>query len=88
MDIDFRNAKELGSRLLTQLDALRDESHLLWSDNHKAWIATGHGIVAIIGHLITKRVPGFAKPASAAAQAFETLTPGEVTRNARHGRFD
>lgn len=41
-DVRFADAKRLGERLSIELDRLREEAPVYWSDNQKAWIITGH----------------------------------------------
>lgn len=45
LDVDFKKVKELGNDLLIQLDRLRDQSPIYWSENQKAWIVTGNAEV-------------------------------------------
>lgn len=40
--IDFSQAKRLGNKLLEQLDQLRAQAPIYWSDKQNAWIVTGH----------------------------------------------
>jgi cytochrome P450 len=41
-DVDFRQAKTLGNRLLEQLDTLRDAAPIYWSEQQQSWIVTAH----------------------------------------------
>lgn len=41
-DVDFRQAQQLGNRLLEQLDRLREAAPIYWSERQQAWIITGH----------------------------------------------
>jgi cytochrome P450 len=41
-DVDFKQAKQLGNKLLVQLDSLRQQNPILWSPTQNAWIVTGH----------------------------------------------
>jgi pimeloyl-[acyl-carrier protein] synthase len=44
-DVRFADAKQLGERLSIELDRLREEAPVYWSENQKAWIITGHAEV-------------------------------------------
>jgi pimeloyl-[acyl-carrier protein] synthase len=46
IDVKFADAAQLGNRLLEKLDALRERAPLFWSDHQRAWIVTGHALVA------------------------------------------
>lgn len=45
LDIDLSKVKQLGNRLLAQLDALREAEPIYWSAKQSAWIVTGHAEV-------------------------------------------
>lgn len=44
-DIDLSQVKQLGNRLLVQLDDLREAAPIYWSPKQNAWIVTGHAEV-------------------------------------------
>jgi len=46
IDVKFSDAAQLGNRLLEKLDVLREQAPLFWSDHQRAWIVTGHALVA------------------------------------------
>lgn len=46
LDVDFRQAKALGNVMLDQLDVIRDDNPIYWSEVQNGWIVTGHDQVA------------------------------------------
>lgn len=47
IDVNFSHARQLGQRLIEQLDTLRERSPIYWSEQQRAWIVTGHSQVAL-----------------------------------------
>jgi pimeloyl-[acyl-carrier protein] synthase len=45
-DVDFQHVKELGNELLAQIDAVRAQDPIFWSNSQRAWIVSGHAEVA------------------------------------------
>jgi len=45
-DIDFSQIQKLGNEILVQLDQIREEKPIYWSEKQNAWIVTGHAPVA------------------------------------------
>jgi len=46
IDVDFSKSKQLGNRLIEQLDVIRERTPIYWSEKQNAWIVTGHAEVA------------------------------------------
>jgi pimeloyl-[acyl-carrier protein] synthase len=46
LDVDFSQVKTLGNKLLTQLDRIREQEPIYWSQKQNAWIVTGHAAVS------------------------------------------
>jgi pimeloyl-[acyl-carrier protein] synthase len=45
-DVDFQHVRELGNRLLEQINAVRQRAPIFWSPAQKAWVISGHAAVA------------------------------------------
>ena len=45
-NIDFSQVEQIGNRFISQLNALRELSPILWSETEQSWIITGHAEVA------------------------------------------
>lgn len=46
LDVDFQNVRELGNRLLDQINEVRECDPIFWSEAQNAWIVGGHAEVA------------------------------------------
>ena len=45
-NVDFSQVEQIGNRFITQLNALREISPIVWSETEQSWIITGHAEVA------------------------------------------